>query len=274
MLFCLGYGYVAQALSLPLLQEGWQLGGSSRDETKISTMKAAAIGHFDPQHIPAETTHLLVSAPPNEQGDMLLSSLPKLPNLEWVGYLSATSVYGDHAGEWVDESTPTAPSEPRGKARLKAEQQWRDYHPSCEIFRLSGIYGPKRSVIERIKAGKAQRIEKPGHVFNRIHVEDIAQCLLAAIKQPEAQSITNLADNLPASSADVTAYACTIMGRTPPPSIPYEDAQLSEMAQGFYASNKRIRNDRLRERLRAALASDLHYPTYKEGVRAILAACA
>lgn len=271
MLFCLGYGYVAQHLSPLLLAEGWQIGGSTRSAAKASAMQAAGIEVCAPNEIPPETTHLLVSVSPTQEGDPCIRHLPDLPNLAWVGYLSATSVYGDANGDWVDEETPAAPSEPRGKARVAAELKWLHYHPNTEIFRLSGIYGPGRSAVDRVKDGTAHCIKKDGHVMNRIHVADIAQGLLAAITSPQPQSITNFADNLPAPAHEVTAYTCLLMGQTPPPLVPFEEAELSEMARSFYLSNKRIRNDRLRARLASALASDLHYPSYKEGMRAILA---
>ena len=268
-LFCLGYGYVAQRLSPILLAEGWQLGGTTRDEAKASAMQAAGIEVAVLSAIPADTTHLLISIPASEG---IISALPDLPNLQWVGYLSATSTYGDHGGDWVDESTPSAPVDARGEARVQAEQDWLAYHPSTEIFRLSGIYGPGRSALDQLYRGTARRIDKPGQYFSRVHVADIVLMLQAALKAPEPQSITNVADNLPAPSHEVVAYAAKLLGIEPPALIPFEQAELSDMARSFYAANKRIRNERMKQRIQAALASDLHYPDYKQGLQAILAA--
>jgi nucleoside-diphosphate-sugar epimerase len=194
-------------------------------------------------------------------------------NLRWAGYLSTIGVYGDFQGGWADEDSPAEPDTERGRARMEAEAAWSAFCAGrglpLDIFRLSGIYGPGRNPLERVRSGEARRIVKPGQVFNRIHVADIAQTVAAAIAQERQEPGTrlfNLADDEPAPPQDVILYAAELLGAPPPPEVPFESAALPAMARSFYAGNKRIRNDKIKRELGIALK----YPTYREGLRALL----
>jgi nucleoside-diphosphate-sugar epimerase len=221
---------------------------------------------------------VLISAPPGAEGDPVLRhhsrDLARAPGLVWLGYLSTIGVYGDHGGEWVDETTPPTPSSERSRKRLAAEQAWQSsaeaHRITLQIFRLAGIYGPGRNALEKISSGRERRILKPGQVFNRIHVEDIASVVEAGIHAGNAASgVFNVTDDEPAPPQDVSAFAAELLGREPPPLTPWEEARetMSEMAQSFYAENKRVRNDRIKQTLGVALK----FPTYREGLRAIIA---
>lgn len=217
---------------------------------------------------------LLISIGPDEQGDPVLrryaNEIEQSKTLRWIGYLSTIGVYGDAQGGWVDETTLPTPSHARTIMRVKVEQEWLSLgeraHKPTQIFRLAGIYGPGRNPILNL-VQRAQRIIKPGQVFNRIHVDDIAQTLLASLAKPRAGAIYNVTDNEPAPPQDVLTFAAEIMGVEPPPEIPFEKAVMSEMARSFYADNKRVSNRLIREELGVTL---LH-PTYREGIRALAA---
>jgi nucleoside-diphosphate-sugar epimerase len=195
--------------------------------------------------------------------------MPKASAL-WIGYLSTNGVYGDHRGAEVDEGSPLLATSPRGRARIAAENAWRAFAGEqghrLVIFRLPGIYGPGRSAIDQVRTGRAQRIYKEGQVFSRMHVEDIAAAVDASLHRPEAGALFNLADDEPAPPQDVIDYACRLLGVPSPPLIPIEEAQLSEMARSFYADNKRVSNALMKR----ALGLILLYPTYREGLSAIL----
>ena len=222
----------------------------------------------------AGTTHLLVSIPPDIEGDMVLrhfrDDIAALPDLAWVGYLSTVGVYGDRQGQWVDETAPARPTSERSLRRVLAEQAWLTFGAESgrrvEVFRLAGIYGPGRSVIDNLRAGTARRIVKPGQVFNRIHVDDIARVLAAAIDTPAGHTLYNVADDEPAPPQDVVAYAAELLGIDPPPEIPIAQAGLTGMSASFWAESKRISN----ARIKSALGVTLAYPTYREGLRAIV----
>lgn len=287
-LFIFGYGYVAATLARRLVREGWRVSGTTRDTAKLSALRADRVqahlfgpgGVRDAGHVLAEATHILCTAAPTEQGDpalvahgeMLRSKMPQ--HLRWLGYVSTTGVYGDAGGAWVDEATPPRPGQPRSVERLASERTWQafalDTGFALDIFRLPGIYGPGRSAVDQVKAGTARRIDKPGQVFSRIHVEDIAGTVLMALSQAHLPGIYNVADDLPAATADVVACACELLGRPLPPLLPWGEAQaaMSPMARSFYAENRRVRN----ERIKAELGVQLRYPTYREGLRAIASA--
>ena len=279
-LLSFGHGYSAQALARLLLPQGWRIFGTTR-----SPEKAAAIGASGaiPLLWPGadedatrtaleEATHLLVSAGPTEAGDPILAALrPQIaeaaPRLAWAGYLSTTGVYGDHGGGWVDETTPLAPTTRRGAWRMRAEADWAAIPGlPLHIFRLAGIYGPGRGPFEKVRTGTARRIVKPGQVFSRIHVEDIARILAASIDRPDSGAIYNLCDDDPAPPEDVIAHAAELLGLPVPPAIPFDQAELSPMARSFYAESKRVRNRRVKE----ALGLELLYPTYRAGLAALL----
>jgi nucleoside-diphosphate-sugar epimerase len=283
-LFCFGLGYSAQRVAQHLAAQGWQIAGTAR--TSEGAQKIAAQGYeafvFDGSapgagvaRAIADATHVLVSAPPDAAGDPALRhhahDLQRAPSLSWIGYLSTVGVYGDSRGEWIDETMPTDATSTRGRRRIDAEQEWLALAAArtarAQVFRIAGIYGPGRSAIDRLRAGTAHRIIKPGQVFNRIHVDDIAAAVLAGIAGRGAAQIYNITDDEPAPPQDVITYAAELLHMPPPPPIAFEDAHLSPMAASFYTDNKRIRNARMRQELGVALK----FPTYREGLRAILA---
>lgn len=284
-LVCVGLGYSAAALAEQISARGWRVTGTAR--TPDGAKRIQGLGYattvFDgatPSPGVAEAlrdaTHLLVSAPPGDKADPLLSAhaetIASAPALRWIGYLSTVGVYGDRQGGWVDEDSPPAPVSGRSRQRLAAEQAWAGLaRPDrrIEIFRIAGIYGPGRSAIDAVRAGTARRIVKPGQIFNRIHVADIANVVLAAIDgaDPGGSIIYNLADDEPAPPQDVIAFAARLLGVAPPEEIPVDEAQLSSMARSFYVECKRVSNARIKARLGVRLL----YPTYREGLRAIAA---
>ncbi len=276
----LGYGFVAKALARRLGARGWRRAATFRRADQMVEIAAdgaepvewmsggVAAGAFD------GVDAILVSTPPGEGGCPALAAaraaLTKAPAL-WIGYLSTNGVYGDHGGGWIDEESPLLATSPRGRARINAENDWRafadDYGHRLAIFRLPGIYGPGRSALDQVRSGRAQRIFKEGQVFSRMHVEDIAAAVEASLDQPEAGALFNLADDEPAPPQDVIDYACRLLGVPSPPLIPFEAAQLSDMARTFYADNKRVSNARMKR----ALGVGLRHPTYREGLHAIFA---
>lgn len=279
-LFCFGFGYSAQALARRLSARAELIVGThtgphaapGRGITLVTYRGDGASAEVR-AHL-AGITHALISIPPDLEGDAVLRQhgpdLAALPDLQWIGYLSTVGVYGDARGGWVDENSPLRPTSERSLRRMHAEQAWlqfaHDTGKRVEIFRLSGIYGPGRSVIDNLRAGTARRIVKKGQVFNRIHVDDIGRVVAHAIDTPTAHRIYNVTDDEPAAPADVVLYAAELLGIAPPPVVPFEQAEMSAMAASFWADSKRIRNDRLRN----DLGADLLYPTYREGLRAII----
>jgi len=222
----------------------------------------------------AQADALIVSIPPGPQGDVVLAAAREAvagaPRLGWIAYLSTVGVYGDHGGAWVDENAPLNPSQGRTRQRVVAEEAWlalgRETGKAVQIFRLAAICGPGgRSPLGKLLRGEAQRIVKPGQVFNRIHVEDIAAALAASLARPSPGAIYNVSDDEPAPPQDVVAYAAELAGVALPPEVPFEEADLPPMARSFYADNRRVSNRRLREELGVTLA----YPTYREGIAAL-----
>lgn len=273
-LFCFGLGYSSGYLARQLLKDGWRVSGTHRTTEACDAERQHGItaylfdhdmplGHvWDMQTI----THLLISIPPDEAGDVVLrlheQDILQLPNLQWVGYLSTTGVYGDYQGAWVDETCELKATTSRTQYRVQAEQAWLRTNLPVHIFRLAGIYGPKRNALENLKAGTAKRIDQPNQYFSRIHVADIAQTLKASIERPNPPAIYNVCDDLPSPQADVVTYAAALLGITPPPLVPLDNAALSDMARSFYAQNRRVRNDKIKQELGVGL----EYPTYKEGL--------
>ncbi|MCX7644259.1 MAG: SDR family oxidoreductase [Rhodobacteraceae bacterium] len=281
-LLSLGHGYSASALGRRLKAEGWRVIGTTRSAERAAHLAAEGV---EPRIWPgadlsadlAAATHLLSSIAPGAEGDPVIARLGEAiaaaaPHIAWAGYLSTTGVYGDHAGGWVDETTPLAPSTPRGRARAAAEAEWQALAARSglplHIFRLAGIYGPGRGPFEKVRDGSARRIVKPGQVFSRIHVDDIAQVLAASIARPDPGAVYNVCDDDPAPPEEVLAHAAALLGLPPPPEVPFEAADLSEMARSFYAESKRVRNDRIKRDLGVRL---LH-PDYRAGLAAVLAA--
>jgi nucleoside-diphosphate-sugar epimerase len=282
-LFCFGLGYSAKRLSENLMAEGWTVSGTCRDADQAAVLNDEGIeAHlFDGQGEANAAwldgaTHVLNSVPPGKQGDPVLRAFSKIiagrHDLTWIGYLSTTGVYGDTGGEWVDETAPVRADVPRSQHRAEAEQAWmalhRDHGLPVHLFRLAGIYGPGRSPLDTIRAGKARRIDKPGHRFSRIHVDDIAQVLRASIAKPNPGAVYNVCDDEPAEPATVTAFGCELLGIEPPELVPFEDAAktMTPMGLSFWQDNRRVRNDRIKDELGVKLA----FPTYREGLRGLL----
>lgn len=280
-LFCFGYGYSCDYLGHELARQGWSLAGTTRSTEKRDALNARGIeAHLfdyecplpDPLFVLKDTTHLVISTPPGDDGDpaflMHAHEILQLPSLQWIGYLSTTGVYGDRDGEWVSEASEVRPTSQRGSKRAKAEEQWLSLMEGSDVpvhlFRLAGIYGPGRSALDSIRAGVARRIDKPGHAFSRIHVEDIVQILIASMNKPDGGAAYNVCDDLAAPSHEVIAHACEILGRPVPPLIPFEEADMSPMARSFYGDNKRVKNDRIK----ADLGVDLKYKNYIDGLQA------
>lgn len=267
--FLFGLGFSGRVIARELVARGWQVAGTTRSGEAID-LPGVEIFAFDRDHpLPAHAldgvTHLLSSVPPDALGDPVLDALAR-PALPWLGYLSTTGIYGDCGGAWVDESAPVAPSLDRSRRRAEAERRWLDL--GAHVFRLAGIYGPGRSALDNARDGSGKRIVKPGQVFSRIHVDDIAATVLASVERPNPGAIYNVCDDDPAPPQDVVAHAYALLGKMPPPEIPWEQARatLSPMALSFYADNKRVRNDRIK----AELGVKLKFPSYREGLADIL----
>ena len=284
-LFVFGLGYSARVFARRLSARGWRIAGTTRSPEAAAALRAEGIEALpfdrerplsEPDSALAGTTHLLASVPPDEAGDPVLDrhgpDIAACAGIAWAGYLSTTGVYGDRGGDWVDEDSALEPTGPRGARRLAAERGWLELQRShalpVHLFRLAGIYGPGRSALDQVRAGTARRIHKPGQVFSRIHVDDIASVLEASIAKPDPGRAYNVCDDNPAPPAEVVAQACALLDVEPPPLVPYEAAALSTMARSFYRDNKRVSNNRIKEELGVALA----YPDYKAGLAAILAA--
>ncbi|GHG83356.1 SDR family oxidoreductase [Pseudodonghicola xiamenensis] len=278
-LLCIGMGYSAQALAQRLLPAGWRVLGTTREAARVAALGSAGIETLawpgtGPLPQLGEASHLLISVAPRSGGDPVLAALgaeiaARAAQFEWVGYLSTTGVYGDHGGGWVDEQTALTPSTVRGRERVEAEAAWAAIPGlPLHIFRLAGIYGPGRGPFAKVRAGTARRIIKPGQVFSRIHVADIAQVLAASMARPNPGAIYNVCDDDPAPPEEVIAHAAELLGLPLPPAEDFATAEMTPMARSFYAESKRVRNDRIK----AELGVKLIYPTYREGLAALLAA--
>ncbi len=282
-LFCFGLGYSAQELAARLARKGWQVAGTGRDAANVERLEARGYamvrfaGGSGNSTLVEElrgTTHLVHSIPPGRSGDPVLAHyrdvIAGLPSLRWIGYLSTVGVYGDQRGNWVDETASTLPNSERTEARVEAEQAWLAFGEKAgvpvHVFRLAGIYGPGRSVFDKLRDGTARRVKKDGQVFSRIHVEDIAGVLEASIARPRGGAIYNVADDEPAAPGEVVAYAAELIGVPPPPEVPFEEADLTPMARSFYEGSRRIAN----ARIKSELGVELRYPTFREGLAALL----
>lgn len=282
-LFTFGYGFSAAALGTQLARAGWSLAASYRrdeDGERLRALGVEAVSVNNPVALAAElkiATAVLVTAAPDAEGCPGLRTL--VPALarggafpDWLGYLSTTGVYGDRQGGWVFETSRLSAQSMEGARRVAAERDWLDVGKgmglTTTIFRLPGIYGPGRSTFDRLREGRAKRISAPGQVFSRIHVDDLAAGLMASIARPRAGGIYNLCDDAPAPNSEVVAYAAGLLGLPVPPEIPVEAAQLKGPAQRFYAETKRVSN----ARAKAELGWRPAYPTYREGLTAILQA--
>ncbi|MGN6500331.1 MAG: SDR family NAD(P)-dependent oxidoreductase [Tsuneonella sp.] len=254
-LFVFGLGYTATRVAEALRRDGWQVS---------ATGSAGELDFADEPAVRArlaQADHLLSSVPPDETGDPVLARYGDALGHRWLGYLSSTGVYGDTAGAWVDESAPTGGG--RRTARAEADAAW--LARSARVFRLPGIYGPGRSALDRVRAGRAHRIDLPEQVFSRIHVDDIVTGVIAALGGPAGAY--NLADDLPADGNAVTEEACRLLSFEPPPLHSIEEAGLSGPARAFYAENRRVANGKAKR----VLGWTPRYPTYREGLRSLVA---
>lgn len=280
-LFCFGLGYSAERLCAEVIAAGGLAGGTARDSAKAITLRAQgfdACVFSDAAAVAARlsaASHVLISIPPEGSGDPVLNTYSHLfepARPRWLGYLSTTGVYGDHGGDWVDEQTPLAPRSERAQRRVEAEARWRAlaqrFAFPLYIFRLPGIYGPGRSAFDALRTGTARRIDKPGQMFSRIHVDDIASALCATFAK-NLPGAYNVSDDEPAPQHAVIAYAAELIGIPAPPLEPFAAAKktMSAMAQSFYGESKRVQNAKLKQ----IFGWRLRYPSYREGLKAILA---
>lgn len=256
-----GLGYTGLATARAAGEAGWTVDATTRDTKGLRL---------------CGVSHLLVTAPPGVDGDPCLgahrASIAAAHDLRWIGYLSTTGVYGDRRGGWVDEATAPAPNSARAQRRVQAEADWSSFsgQVALDIFRLAGIYGPGRSAFDDLRAGTARRIDRPGHAFGRIHRDDVAGAVLAAMAQTLLPGVRVLHgnDDLPAESTDVVAEAARLLGVPAPPLTRFEDAALSPMGASFWAENRKVSSRLTQEQL----GRNWTYPTYREGLAAILAA--
>lgn len=254
-LFIFGLGYTAGRFAQDMRGRGWHVDatgsfGNLPFEDGEAVLSALGLA-----------SHVLSSVPPTEGSDPVLDRYGDALEGKWCAYLSSTGVYGDANGAWVDESAPTGTG--RRTARAECDARWLDM--GGQVFRLPGIYGPGRSAFERVQNGKAHRIDLPGQVFSRVHVDDIVSGLVAAIERDAPQGAYNLSDDLPTSQNAVIEEACRLLGVAPPPLLTLEEADLSPMARGFYAENRRVANGKAKR----VLDWQPRYPTYREGLSAI-----
>jgi hypothetical protein len=281
-LFCFGHGFSSRALAQRLIPKGWEVSGTCRDiDSKNMPNNEGKLYEYDGININKEiynaigkSTHLLISIPPQVSKDPVLdrfsNKILNWKHLKWIGYISSTGVYGDAKGEWVDENSILKPATAINQRRVAIESAWLKLYKfnslPIVIFRCVGIYGPGRNILISVKLGRSKRIVKPGLVFSRIHVDDLAQTLEASMLSPMPGEIYNVSDDQPSSPSEVVEYACGLLNVTPPPLIPYEFAELSDMARGFYEANKRVSN----KKIKVDLGICLEYPDYKVGLNALL----
>ena len=272
-LLVFGHGYTGRAIAALAIEQGWRVTATER----CATEPAGIVVPFDRAAAAiAQATHIVVTAPPNAAGDPVLAAhaaaILAAPALTWIGYLSSTGVYGDRGGAWVDETTLPAPTSPRAIRRLAAEQQWRglERRVSIDLIRLAGIYGPGRSALDDVRAGTARPVLAPGHLFGRIHRDDIAGMVLAAAQTPPAAGVRILHgnDDEPAASADVIAEAARLLDVMTPPARPLAELWpgMSEMARGFWSENRKVASHITQATLRRRWT----YPTYREGLGAMM----
>ncbi len=279
-LLVFGLGYTGRTIARDAVAAGMRVTATIRTPAATPAPAGVQLVAFDAA-APAlgTTTHVVATAPPDEDGDPVIraygSAIASSPLARWAGYLSTTGVYGDRGGGWVDEDTPVAPGSDRSRRRVAAEQAWAALladRAAVDVFRVAGIYGPGRSPFASVREGTAQSVRKPGHAFGRIHRDDIARAVIAACRQQRAPGlrVLHLADDVPAEPADVLAEAAALLGIEPPASVAYEEAAagMSEMARSFWTENRRIASAKTQQRLGLRWL----YPSYREGLAAILAA--
>ena len=270
-----GYGYTASYLAETLNTKNYLIIGSSREEKKFNSdnKKVKFINNslVNNYLLKDDITHILVSVPPNDLGDIFIQNyrdiITKNKNIEWIGYLSATNVYGDHNGELVSESSQTKPKTKKGINRLVAEKQWLEliskFNLPIKIFRLAGIYGPNRNIKERLIKGLVKNIFKEGQFFSRIHVEDIANILNLSMNNITKNEIYNLADDFSCNLDVIIEYLCEKNNLIKPAQIDFDDMSLDFKKESFFLENKRVDNSLLKK----DLLKNLKYPSFKEGYK-------
>lgn len=275
-LLIFGCGYSGTAVARAARDAGFAVTVTSRDPAAKNPGQGIRLIPFDDAAAAiADAAHLLATAAPGEAGDPVLAryeaAIRAAGKLRWIGYFSTTGIYGDQGGGWVDEDTPPAPGSERTSRRVQAEEAWQSFPIAVDVIRLAGIYGPGRSMFDDLRAGVARRVVKPGHVFGRIHRDDIAHGVLVAMQRnaPPGVQTFNFCDDEPAASADVVVEAARLLGVAPPDPVPYEEAvkTMSPMARSFWSENRKVAS----AKTKARLGLTWRYPTYREGLRAILA---
>ena len=280
--FGMGFSSLAAARAIhDIIDADIPIAGTTRSEEGLEALAESAYRmHVFDGIAPGATlrpdlhraTHVVLSIPPTEDGDPALNlhrgDLDAAPDLQWLCYYSTVGVYGDFGGEWIDETAPTRPINKRSQQRVEVEQRWAEFAARrgvrLLVLRLAGIYGPGRSSFDKLREGTARRIVKPGQVFNRIHVDDIGR-ITALAAQRKLGGTFNLSDDEPAPPQDLVEYAAKLMGVAVPPGIPFESAQMTEMARSFYSDNKRVSS----KAIKAALGTELLFPNYRVGLDAI-----
>ncbi len=283
-LFVFGLGYSASEAARQAVEMGATVRGTTRSAKRAEALRQMGIkavvvpeGANIVLDALTDVTHILISVPPAPEGCPALASarsalanLPDGSGAEWIGYLSSTAVYGDCAGDWIDETRPPAPRGRDAKARLIAEEEWRQvarrFGAAFDILRIAGIYGPGRNNITRLKSGDARAIIKPGQVFNRIHRDDIAGAILATMRSPDGDRLLNLSDGSPCAASEILFAVARMLGLPRPEEVAFDDANLPPAAAGFYAENRRLKNDRLL----ALPGFDLRYPNWRDAYGAFL----
>ena len=270
-----GYGYTASYLAESLNAENYLIIGSSREEEKLNSdnkkIKFINNSLVNNYLLKDDITHILVSVPPNNLGDIFIQNykdiIIKNKNIEWIGYLSATNVYGDHNGKLVSESSQTKPKTKKGINRLVAEKQWLElisnFNLPIKIFRLAGIYGPNRNIKERMTKGLVKNIFKEGQFFSRIHVDDIANILNLSMNNITKNKIYNLADDFSCNLNVVIDYLCEKNSLIKPEQINFDDMSLDYKKESFFLENKRVDNSLVKK----DLSINLKYPSFKEGYK-------
>ena len=279
-LLIFGCGYSARFVAQNLISQGWTVFGTTRSTEKFNELLKLKIKPLlwdDVAKINAVLINgcsLLTSIAPKLSRDVGLDRLSDFLTkckykIDWIGYMSSTGVYGDRSGGWVNEESVLDTNTIQGKARIEAEKKWQKFADQIGaplfIFRIAGIYGPGRSIFDRLKAGKAKKIIKKDQFFNRIHVEDIGGAISLSILQTEFAGVVNLSDDLPAAGGDVIDEAAKIMKIEPPPQINFSETDLTDMAKSFYSESKRVSNKKLTQTLNYSLK----HPTYLSGLRGI-----
>ena len=271
-LFCFGVGFSGLEILKQAKANGFDVSGCVRSPEKCDHLKQQTglnIVTIDNVDLTG-CTHIITTVPTNDFDDFIYDGfagvIKSLSTLEWFGYISTTGVYGNTDGQWVDENSPLNPTGFRAEQRVAVEKLWLDNIPQTHVFRLPGIYGSGRSALDAVRQTGARAIRKQGQIFSRIHIYDIAQAVIASMNNINAGSVYNVVDNEPCANLDVMEYACQLLKMEMVPIIDFENAEMSEMARSFYMDSRRVSNKKMKNELKV----NLKYPTYREGLGAIL----